>query len=125
MTVFKNYYLKQIWVHHKGNFSDSQLLPVYKAYRPIFTTIGIALNSIFDKCNGLSFVDSSSTAVCKCYRISMRKVFAGIAARGKTTKRWFYGLKLHLIINRSVGIVKASFFLGNRDDRKQLNNPQL
>ena len=39
---FKNYYLKQIWVHHKGDFSDSQLLPVYKAYRSILTTVGIA-----------------------------------------------------------------------------------
>ena len=25
----------------------------------------------------------------------------GIAARGKTTKGWFYGLKSHLIVNRS------------------------
>ena len=58
--------------------------------------------------------------MCKRYRISMHKVFAGIAARAKTTKGWFYGLKLHLIINRSGGIVKASFSPGNKDDRKQL-----
>ena len=50
----------------------------------------------------------------------MHKVFAGIAARGKTTKGWFYILKLHLIINRSGGIVKASCSSGNKDDRKQL-----
>ncbi|KJV91148.1 transposase DDE domain protein [Rickettsia bellii str. RML Mogi] len=73
-----------------------------------------------DQCDGLSFVDSSSIEVCKKYRISMNKVFAGIAARGKTTKGWFYGLKLHLIINRAGGIVKASFSPGNKDDRKQL-----
>ena len=28
----------------------------------------------------------------------MNKVFAGMAARGKTIKGWFYSLKLHLII---------------------------
>nr|WP_196792949.1 transposase [Rickettsia rhipicephali] len=50
------------------------------------------------------FVDSSSIEVCKKYRISMHKVFASIAARGATTKGWFYGLKLHLIINRAGGI---------------------
>ncbi len=50
----------------------------------------------------------------------MNKVFAGIAASSKTTKGWFYGLKLHLIINRAGGIVKASFSPGNKDDRKQL-----
>ncbi|EER22561.1 transposase, IS4 family [Rickettsia endosymbiont of Ixodes scapularis] len=72
-----------------------------------------------DQCDGLSFVDSSSIEVCKRYRISMNKVFAGIAASSKTTKGWFYGLKLHLIINRAGGI-KASFSPGNKDDRKQL-----
>ncbi|MCP5362890.1 MAG: hypothetical protein H6911_02875 [Rickettsiaceae bacterium] len=59
------------------------------------------LNSIMYKCDGISFVDSSSLEVCKRYRISMHKVFAGIAARSKTTKGWFYGLKLHLLINQS------------------------
>jgi len=78
------------------------------------------LNSILDKCDGISFVDSSSLEVCKRYRISMHKVFAGIAARSKTTKGWFYGLKLHLLINRGGGIIKASFSSGNKDDRAQL-----
>ena len=32
----------------------------------------------------------------------MNKVFAGIAARVKTTKCWFYDFKLHLIIDREV-----------------------
>jgi len=44
------------------------------------------LNSIMDKCDGMSFVDSSSLEVCKRYRISMHKVFIGIAARSNTTK---------------------------------------
>ena len=51
-------------------------------------------NSIMDKCDGISFVDSSSLEVCKRYRISMHKVFVGIAARSKTTKGWFYGLSV-------------------------------
>uniref|UniRef100_UPI003969BC0C transposase n=1 Tax=Rickettsia rhipicephali TaxID=33992 RepID=UPI003969BC0C len=40
-----------------------------------------------DQCDGLSFVDSSSIEVCKKYRISMNKVFAGIVARGANNKR--------------------------------------
>ena len=44
----------------------------------------------------------------------MNKVFAGIPASGKTTKGWFYGLKLHLIIKRGDGIAKASFSSSNR-----------
>ena len=75
------------------------------------------MHSIFDKCSGISFVDSTSIAVCKNYRIYSHKVFKGFANRGKTTKGWFYGLKLHLIINLEGGLVKASFSSGNKDDR--------
>lgn len=117
---FKNYYLKQIWIHHKQDFavvSYCQFIKLMSAHLPLLVLI---LNSILDQCDGISFVDSSSLEVCKRYRISMHKVFAGIAARSKTTKGWFYGLKLHLIINRSGGIVKASFSSGNKDDRVQL-----
>ncbi len=117
---FKNYYLKQIWIHHKRDFqlvSYSQFIKIIGPHLPLLVLI---LNSILDQCDGLSFVDSSSIEVCKRYRISMHKVFAGIAARSKTTRGWFYGLKLHLIINRAGGIVKASFSPGNKDDRQQL-----
>lgn len=117
---FKNYYLKQIWVHHRRDFavvSYCQFIKLMSSYLPLLVLI---LNSILDQCDGISFVDSSSLEVCKRYRISMHKVFAGIAARSRTTKGWFYGLKLHLIINRSGGIVKASFSSGNKDDRAQL-----
>lgn len=50
------------------------------------------------------------------------KVFDGLATRGKTTKGWFYGLKLHLIINPQGGLVKASFSSGNKDDRKHFSS---
>ena len=112
--------MKQIWVHHQRDFQIVSYCQFIKLIGPYLPLLVLLLNSIFDKCDGLSFVDSSSIEVCKRYRISMHKVFAGIAARAKTTKGWFYGLKLHLIINRSGGIVKASFSPGNKDDRKQL-----
>jgi hypothetical protein len=78
----------------------------------------LLLDNLFQKCDGISFVDSTSIAVCKNYRIYSHKVFQGFAARGRTTKGWFYGLKLHLIINLEGSIVKASFSSGNKDDRK-------
>ena len=105
---FKNYYLKQIWVYHHCDFkvvSYCQFIKLIGSYLPLLV---LMLNSIMDKCDGISFVDSSSLEVCKRYRISMHKVFAGIAARSKTTKGWFYGLKLHLLINQRGGIIKVS-----------------
>jgi Transposase DDE domain len=71
---------------------------------------------------GLSFVDATSIAVCQNYRIYSHKVFQGIAARGKTTKEWFFGFKLHLIIDTDGNLVKLSFSSGNKDDRKGLES---
>lgn len=51
------------------------------------------------KRTGCYFADSKKLPVCDNKRISSNKVFAAIAGRGKSSTGWFYGLKLHLIIN--------------------------
>ncbi len=48
-------------------------------------------------------------------RIPRHKVFDGIAARG--SMGWFYGFKLHLIINHTSDILVAKLIPGNVDDR--------
>jgi hypothetical protein len=48
---------------------------------------------------GIFFVDSKKLPVCENRRIPSNKVFKGVAARGKSSTGWFYGLKLHLVIN--------------------------
>lgn len=66
---------------------------------------------------GISYIDSSSLAVCHNKRISRNRVFKGVAALSKTTKGWFYGLKLHLITNERGEIINIKFTHGNVDDR--------
>ncbi len=44
-------------------------------------------------------MDATSLKVCHNKRISSHKVFKNVAARGKTSVNWFFGLKLHLVIN--------------------------
>ena len=48
---------------------------------------------------GVYFADSTKLAVCHNRRIHRHRVFDGLAARGKTSMGWFYGLKPHLVIN--------------------------
>ena len=48
---------------------------------------------------GFYIADSKPLAVCDNHRIRSNKVFADIAARGKSSMGWFYGLKAHLVIN--------------------------
>ena len=114
---FKNYYKKQILIEHSNDFKLVSYEHFTKLIGRCLPYLPILLHSIFDKCSGISFVDSTSIAVCKNYRIYSHKVFKGFANRGKTTKGWFYGLKLHLIINLEGGLVKASFSSGSKDDR--------
>lgn len=69
------------------------------------------------KTTGISYIDSTSIAVCHPKRISRNKVFAGIAKLGKTTKGWFYGFKLHIVTNEHGELQGVSFTSGNVDDR--------
>lgn len=66
---------------------------------------------------GISYIDSTSLAVCHFKRISRHKVFEGIAELGKTTKGWFHGFKLHLIINEKGHPLSLKLTPGNTDDR--------
>jgi hypothetical protein len=50
-------------------------------------------------CSGISFIDATAIPVCHNRRIQRHKVFADLAQRGKTSMGWFYGFKLHLIVN--------------------------
>ncbi len=69
------------------------------------------------KCSGISFIDSTPIKVCHNKRIYSHKVFDGIAARGKSSTGWFYGFKLHLLINDMGEIVSFCLTAGNTDDR--------
>jgi len=65
---------------------------------------------------GIAFIDSTSIALCHNKRISRNKVFKGLAKRGKTTSGWFYGFKLHLIINDKGEILAFQLTPGNISD---------
>jgi hypothetical protein len=69
-------------------------------------------------CTGISFVDSTPLKVCHNRRINRHKVFAGLAERGKTSMGWFFGFKLHLVVNDQGEILAFQLTPGNVDDRK-------
>ena len=60
--------------------------------------------------------------VCHNLRISRHKVFSGLAQRGKTSIGWFYGFKLHLIVNDQGEILSFNLTPGNVDDRNPVPN---
>ncbi|EOR94594.1 Mobile element protein [Arcticibacter svalbardensis MN12-7] len=50
-------------------------------------------------CTGIFFVDSTPIRVCQNKRNKANKVFRDTTEVGKSTMGWFFGFKLHLVIN--------------------------
>lgn len=70
---------------------------------------------------GINYVDSTTLPVCKNIRIPRNKVFKDIAARGKSSMGWFFGFKLHIIINEKGELLSFAFTKGNVHDIVPLN----
>jgi hypothetical protein len=68
--------------------------------------------------DALVFVDATTPAVCHNLRIPQHKVFWDSARRGQSSMGWFYGFKLHLVINDRGEMLGCYLTPGNVDDRK-------
>lgn len=118
-TNFKAFYLRYVCVHLDDLFPD---LVSYQRFVALKKKVAVPMMMFLKtnglgKCRGISFVDSTHLKVCHNRRIHQHKTFKAVAERGYCSIGWFYGFKLHLIINDRGEIL--SFFLtkGNVDDR--------
>ena len=80
--------------------------------------LAIFLHTRFGRCTGVSFIDATSVKVCHNLRIKAHRVFKDVARRGKTSVGWFYGFKVHLVINDQGELLAVMLTPGNTDDRK-------
>lgn len=71
--------------------------------------------------SGIYYIDSKQLPVCDNHRIHSHRVFEGIARRGKSSTGWFFGLKLHLVINHQGHVVNFLLTPANVAD----NNHQV
>jgi hypothetical protein len=76
----------------------------------------IYFTSLKGKPIGTEFIDSTSIRVCHNIRTPRHKTFDGIAQLGEDTMGWFYGFKLHLIVNYKGEIVAAKVTTGDVHD---------
>lgn len=120
-TNFKRYYVDFLSVHYRHLFPN---LVSYERFNQtqnrLFVPIILYLRSkCMGKCTGISFVDSTCLEVCNIKREKQHKVFKGFAQKSKSTMGWFFGFKLHLIINDKGEILSFCFSKANVDDRDQ------
>lgn len=68
---------------------------------------------------GLYIIDSKRLEVCHLKREHSHRVFWGSARKGKTSTGWFYGFKVHLVINDRGEIVNWTITAGNVADNNK------
>jgi len=66
---------------------------------------------------GMAFIDATSLRVCENIRIPRHKTFKDVAERGKSSTGWFYGFKLHLLVDDCGNLLSFRITRGNVDDR--------
>ena len=74
------------------------------------------------KCTGISFIDSTPLKVSHIKREKQHKVFEGIAEKTFRTMGWYFGFKLHLIVNDKGEIVDFLITKANVDNRQPLKD---
>lgn len=75
-----------------------------------------------EKCTGISFIDSTPLKACHIKREKQNRFFKNIATKGQCSMGWFFGFKLHIVINDKGEIIDFLFSQGNVDDRYPLKN---
>jgi hypothetical protein len=111
---FKAFYLYGIGHRHRSCFGDLPHYDRFVSLMPrLFVPLMVLLHSLSGEQTGVYFADATKLAVCHNRRIDRHKVFNGLAARGKTSMGWFYGLKLHFVINHKGQIMALRITPGN------------
>jgi len=117
--TFKAYYLKEVAQHLRDEFPHLVSYNRFVELMPAaLVPLCFYLQTRKAQTAGIAFIDSLPLAVCHNRRIRSHRVFAHLAERGKSSVDWFYGFKLHLIVNDQGELLAFHLTPGNVDDRK-------
>jgi len=114
---FKTFYCGYVQQYYRREFPG---LPSYERFivimkRAIFPML-IFTQLQSGKRTGIYYIDASGLPVCHLKRSKRHKVFEDIAKYGKTSVGWFFGLKLHIIVNNEGQLIAFKITKGNKYD---------
>lgn len=120
----KHFYINYVCKHMKSEFpktvSYNRFVELQqKATMPM---VMFLKTCCLGQCTGVSFIDSTPLRACHIKREKQNKTFKGLATKGQCSIGWFYGFKLHLIINDRGEILDFMLTQGNVDDREPLKS---
>ena len=123
----KTFYLGYICNHMRKEFPN---VISYNRFVERQTNVAMNLLLFFQtcalgKCSGISIIDSTPLRSCHIKREHSHKTMRGWAEKGKCTMGWFYGFKLHLVINDRGEIIQWLLTPGNVDDREPLKDKEF
>lgn len=114
--TFKDYYELAIRGYLRSAFRDlvsyNRFLELAQNY---ILTVFVFSNAFNGRKDGTIYFK-----VCHNKRTSSNKVFRKIAKKGKTSMGWFFGFKLHFVINHFGEIVEFILTPGNVSDKNQV-----
>ncbi|MDD4963336.1 MAG: IS982 family transposase [Gallionella sp.] len=115
--TLKWFYTKHLAQNLKGEFPN---LPSYNRFVELMSEIleplAAFMQSRCGQSRGIAFVDSTPLRVCENIRIPRHKTFKEQAGRAKSSTGWFYGFKLHFMVNDCGEILSFCLTRGNVDD---------
>lgn len=115
---FKAFYQEQVCKHLRSEFPKLVSYNRFVELMPgTLLPLCVYLYLRRGQTTGIAFVDSTPISVCHNKRIRRHKTFEGLARRGKSTMGYFYGFKLHLVVNDQGQILAFCLTPGNVDDR--------
>lgn len=116
--TFKDFYTRQVLVHWHQAFPNLVSYPRFvELMRWSVMPLACFLQTTLGELTGISFIDATSLEVCHPNRAKQNKVFKDQAGWGKSSVKWYFGLKLHLIINDKGELLAVTLTPGNTDDR--------
>jgi len=120
----KYFYINHIQANCKNDFPQTVSYNrfVELQQKALFPMVAFLQFCCIGKCTGISIIDSTPIRVCHVKREKSHKVFKGMATKGKSTIGWFFGFKLHLVINDKGEIIQFLISQAHVDDREPLAN---
>lgn len=120
--TLKTFYTQYVQVHMRKEFPQTVSYNRFvelqrKALMPMALFLKMCC---LGRCTGISYIDSTPIRVCHIRRERIHRGFKGIATKGHCSVGWFYGFKLHLVINDRGEILEFMLTQGNVDDRVPL-----
>ena len=116
---FKHFYMGFLCVYWPNEFPN---LPSYNRFIEIMNRVTFHLVLFAQlrsgKRTGIYYIDSTCLPVCHLKRSRRHKTFDEIAQYGRTSVAWFFGLKLHIVINDRGELIAFKITSGKMHDAK-------